>query len=162
MQNNENNSIVKVNAGLARVNQQITATKKLLEKIDPVLIPYRKKDKWGFCTKDKEIVIDCIYEKVQQFKDGLAAVHLKGKWGFINKFGSSVIPCVYQQVPRHGGYLHFKDGYKNAQFNGKCGIINELGEVVIPFIYDYVDDFYEGLAEVGLNRKYGFVDKSGE
>jgi len=41
-------SLIKINTGIERVGKQIAITNKLLQAIDPVLIPYRKKDKWGF------------------------------------------------------------------------------------------------------------------
>ena len=67
----------------------------------PDLIPYRKGDKWGFCDKDKNIVIECKYEDVELFSNGCAQVcQLKSdfscglgsirfypKWGFIDKKG---------------------------------------------------------------------------
>ena len=44
----------------------------------PDLIPYRKGDKWGFCDKDKNIIILLKYDDVYKFKDGLAKVKLNG------------------------------------------------------------------------------------
>lgn len=35
------------------------------------------------------------------------------------------------------------------------------GVVVIPAKYDFVDEFVEGLALVRLNKRYGFIDKTG-
>jgi len=49
------------------------------------LIPYRKGDKWGFCTPDKKVVIQPKYDDAWSFSEGFARVELKGKWGFIDK-----------------------------------------------------------------------------
>ena len=38
------------------------------------LIPYRKGDKWGFCTPDKKIVITPKYDGAGGFIEGLAWV----------------------------------------------------------------------------------------
>lgn len=60
MSANTTTGIITQATGIQRVSNQIAATNKLLAAADPILIPYRKKDKWGFCTPDKKIVIDCV------------------------------------------------------------------------------------------------------
>ena len=73
----KNNQLIKHDGGLIkRVGNAISVTNKLLALVEPQLIPYRKKDKWGFCTPDKKIVIDCVYDEVERFKEGLARVKL--------------------------------------------------------------------------------------
>ena len=86
-----------------------------------ILIPYRKKDKWGFCKPDKTIVIPCIYEDARLFQEGYARIKKNGKWGFINKEGLEVIPCIYDIV------LLFNEGYTHVNKNGKSGYINKSG-----------------------------------
>lgn len=56
------------------------------------LIPYRKKDKWGFCTPQKEIVIDCIYDEVTLFsRYGTSTVKINGNAEDINKNGEIIV-----------------------------------------------------------------------
>ena len=62
---------------------------------EPQLIPYLKADKWGFCTADKKIVIDCIYKFTDQFNNGMAIVVKDDMAGFINKKGEVAIPIIY-------------------------------------------------------------------
>ena len=40
------------------------------------LIPYRKKDKWGFCDENKKIVIQPVYDTPCIFSEGIALVQL--------------------------------------------------------------------------------------
>lgn len=54
--------------------------------------------KWGFIDKSGKIVIEAVYEKVEDFRNGYAAVLKDGKWGFINKKGEIVIECKYRKV----------------------------------------------------------------
>ncbi len=54
----------------------------------PELIPYRKGDKWGFCDRNKKIVIGCKYDFAGPFSEGLSIVKLNGKWGFIDANGN--------------------------------------------------------------------------
>jgi len=56
------------------------------------LIPYRKGDKWGFCTPDKKTVITPKYDGAWTFSEGFARVKLNGKWGFIDKTVKVIVP----------------------------------------------------------------------
>ena len=49
------------------------------------LIPYRKGDKWGFCTPDKKMVVQPKYDEAWRFSEGLAWVKLNGKVCFIER-----------------------------------------------------------------------------
>jgi hypothetical protein len=77
------------------------------------LIPYRKGDKWGFCTPDKKIVITPEYDDALHFHEGLARVYLNGKYGFIDKTGKLIVPPMYD------GALDFHEGLARVKFNGK-------------------------------------------
>lgn len=103
----------------------------------PDLIPYRKGNKWGFCDKNKKIVIPCKYAYVFPFKEGLARVNLGGK--ATKPIGDSMLEVL----------------------DGKCGFINKTGKEIVPVKYDYAEDFCEGLALVLIYGKYGFIDKTG-
>ncbi len=62
------------------------------------LIPYRKGNKWGYCTPDKKIVIPCNYDWTKCFykeKYGFAAVRKEEHYGLIEKTGRLVLPCEY-------------------------------------------------------------------
>jgi len=88
----ENNEIIKYEGGLIkRVSNAISVTNKLLSLTGPELIPYRKGNKWGFCTPDKKIVIDCVYDKIEPFLKGIAHVEKDGKDFFINKTGNIIV-----------------------------------------------------------------------
>ncbi len=154
----ENNELIKFEGGLIkRVSTVISITSKFLALSEPQLIPYRKKDKWGFCTLDKKIVIDCVYHFANQFTEDLAwVVNNNRKGSFINKSGVAISPFIY------GRSDPFSDGLAKVSLNERYGFINKKGEVVIPCIYDSADSFSEGLAVVGLNDKHGFVDLFGQ
>ncbi len=54
-----------------------------------------EKSRWGFIDRSGDLVIPMIFERVQYFSEGLAAVRIDGKWGYINREGTVVIPPVY-------------------------------------------------------------------
>ena len=77
------------------------------------LIPYRKGDKWGFCTPDKKMVVQPKYDDVWSFSEGLVRVKLNGKWGFIDKTGKEIV------TPKYDDAGVFKKGLARVKLNGK-------------------------------------------
>ena len=51
--------------------------------------------------------------------------------------------------------------YQRYEENGLYGFKKD-GAVVIPAKYNFADSFIEGLAPVGINGKWGYIDKSGK
>lgn len=101
MPDNPTTALVKTaqSPALARVSNQLALTDKLLTKPEePFLIPYRKGDKWGFCDRNKNVVIECFWDKVERFADGMAAIMKHGKWGYINKVGELIVAPKYASV----------------------------------------------------------------
>ncbi len=121
-----------------------------------LLIPYRKKDKWGFCSSDKKIVIDCIYSKTNRFKNSFAVIARNGKYGLIDKNGKEVVVCNYNEI------YDVSESFVAVRLNDKWGFINIENKETIPFKYNWVQSFSSGLAFVNLNGLCGFVDKDGE
>ena len=148
----EENKLIKFEVGqLQKVGNVIAVTNKLLAIIEPQLIPYRKKDKWGYCTPDKKIVIECKYEEApERFSEGLAKVQLSGKYGFIDNKGNEIVPCKYN------GAGWYSDGLASVILNKKYGYIDKLGNEIIPCKYDNGKTFREGLAAVMLDLYWGF------
>lgn len=93
------------------------------------LIPYRRGNKWGFCTSDKRLVVDFIYEEVLPFKEGLAGVKKNGKWGYIGETGTEIIECKY------GSAFSFNEGLALVSLNYQCGLIDKNGGLIIPCRY---------------------------
>lgn len=79
MSDNPTTALVKTtpSPALARVSNQLALTDKLLTKPEePFLIPYRKGTRWGYCNRNKDIVIECVYDEAWPFQEGLAVVCL--------------------------------------------------------------------------------------
>ncbi len=153
----------------------------------PDLIPYRKGDKWGFCDRNKRIVIECVYDETDTFKEGLAGVKLNREWGFIDRTGKLIGHYQFEVIynfnegltysPRERGFIDrtgklaipcpfewvgsFSEGFTAAEKNGKFGFIDKTGRLVIPHIFEKVRSFSEGLVGIGQNKMWGFADKTG-
>ena len=120
------------------------------------LIPYRKREKWGFCTEDKKIVIPCTYESTNPFSEGLAMVQLREQCGYINQHGKLVLPCKYDFA---GG---FHNGIAVVSIKNKYGFIDKAGDMVIKAEYSFASEFSDGLAIVEQKGKFGFIDNTGK
>ena len=137
--------------------------------VEQSLIPYEKKGKYGFVNTEGILVVDCIYDGVKDFSEGLARVCVNvynikdwfvgsfGKYGFINAKGEVVVKCEYANAGE------FSEGLAYVQMNlsDKFGYIDRTGDVVIEFKYDAAQNFSEGLAGVKLGGKFGYINRTG-
>ena len=128
---------------------------------DPLLIPYRQGDKWGLCTKDKNIVIPCEYDVTWNFSEGLALVMLNSKWGYIDKTGKQVVSCLYDDV------WISSDGLIEVSIYGKSreytfGLFDKTGKELIPCYCDEITKFkgdWASWVKVKMAGKWaGFMD----
>ena len=129
---------------------------------------------YGFTDSDGNIVIECRFDDVRGFTEGLAPVlsrsgNVNGeggvfgslaltlKWGYIDTVGNVVVPLKYAEV------YPFAEGMAAVKAEGKWGFVDRTtGKEVVSVKYDNVKSFKGGLASVGLNGKMGFINKTGE
>ncbi|EAY24737.1 WG repeat-containing protein [Microscilla marina] len=143
----------------------------------PKLIPYRKGDQWGFCNKNKKVIIPCVYTSASPFAEGLARVSNKERnFGFINSKGKVVIPFVYDWVHNvHDGWIYAE--IQSPKWGNVGGFIDKQGKIVVPFRLETPPVplpeseryfFSEGLMAIPWkvepfnNTKYGYINKSGK
>lgn len=102
------------------------------------LVPFRRGEFWGYCTQDKKIVIEAVYDYADWFRDGLALVargcrndcvdRYDGLMGFIDPRGQEVVPLRYTAAtPIQKGKAYLTDGenYFMADRTGKVVSIPE-------------------------------------
>jgi len=90
---------------------------------DNTLIPYRLKNKWGYCDVNGNIKIKPVFEKVELFnKDGYAIVKQSGKFGIIDINGKTKIKPIFEYIG-----LYNEDGHAIVKQSGKFGIIDTNG-----------------------------------
>lgn len=134
----------------------------------PELIPYRKGDKWGFCDRNKNILIDCKYLDVEPFVEHLSRVRIEkdGRefFRFIDKTGNELTNCK-----QYDGMDNFSEGLAAVNLNDKYGFIDKNGQEIIPCTYEnayYLGlkslSFSEGMAAVSKNGKWGFINQTGD
>ena len=145
--------LVKYHGGLInKVNNAISVTNKLLGESDLQLIPYRKGNKWGFCTSDKIIVIDCIYDSADLFSEGFAAVSQNGKYGYINKQNEIVINFEYDYANS------FDNNISIIEKSGKKGLINKKNQTILEPIFDDLYFRSDNYIHIKRENKVGLLD----
>ena len=107
-----------------------------------------------FIDKNGNEVINCNYDDIGDFSEGLARVKLGGKWGYINKNGDMVIDCIYD-------YADYYYGLVCVKHDKKYGFIDKNGNEITKCIFDDARYHSEGLARVKIDGKYGFINNSG-
>ncbi|BDQ02281.1 WG repeat-containing protein [Ignavibacterium sp.] len=156
------------------------------------LIPYRKGEKFGFCTYNKKIVIEPKYDEVSFFEGKLAGVKIDDLWGVINDKGNIIVPPNYTIIEICGEMIlaYKRDNYsifdkfgkempsiskkynwfKPADESGliivtegkKYGLINDKGNAIVPAKYDFLSNFNSGMARFQKDKKWGFINKAGK
>ncbi len=90
----------------------------------PELIPFRRRDKWGFCDRNKKVVIDCRFDCARLFSEGLAAVKLGSRWNFLDTSGDLISQVLFEDVE------DFVDENCPVKINNKWGLINKSGQII--------------------------------
>ena len=93
---------------------------------------FRSNEKWGFCDRRGNIIVQPTYDDAFPFREGLARVNLGGR----------------MQFP---GFIE----------GGKWGYVDTTGKVALELKYQWVGDFCDGVAQVSNDRRTYFIDKSG-
>lgn len=161
----QDNELVKFERGVVqKVSNTISIANKLLAVAEPQLIPYRKKDKWGFCTPDKKIVIDCQYDYANPFTEGVAWVKdydNKSEY-FIDREGNTLIK-INLLDSNYNIWENFSNGLALVEKEHLIfGYIDKKGENIVPCIYELAESFSDGLALVNHDRYYGYIERNGD
>ncbi|WP_020607301.1 WG repeat-containing protein [Spirosoma spitsbergense] len=168
--NNPATALVKTtqSLALARVSSQLALTEKLLAKSEePFLIPYRKGDKWGFCDRNKNIVIDCVYEsEPSPFQNGIALIKYRSylndkKVIAINKSGEQIWHGR-ENIIHERNFPFVSNGLLAFCHKQKCSFMNQQGSIILPFECDSIIPFQDNLSYISSSEYNGFINNLGE
>ena len=124
---------------------------------------------WGFIDENNNIVVEPIYEEVNDFNEGYAWVGRKAGDNYYDPFGSFINisgQTAFSLVSSQPS--EFQEGMAAVynRDNRKWGFINRNGTTVIPYEYTYVQNFDNELAAVSKGEgmfdnksNWGFIDK---
>lgn len=123
------------------------------EKVDPRSLSYTM----GYIDETGKVVIAPRYDEARDFSEGLAYVSSKEFRGFIDRHGKAVIKLDDEARDFHEGLAAVKGSGTSG-----WGYVDRSGRWVIKPQYQLADDFSEGLAQVMVDVKFGFVNRRGE
>ncbi|MDD3138205.1 MAG: WG repeat-containing protein [Lachnospiraceae bacterium] len=162
---NVNGKQVNAPAGCEVVTDGVTAIEDMIV-VRNITDAYGNNSKYGVMNINGSMVVPLIYDNINLFSEGLAAVCVSqpyqyelypgvmvtasnDKIGFIDKTGNVVIPMIYDSISSStvswgdgstgtGSRKSpgFSEGLVSVQKDGKWGVIDRLGNTIIPFKYD--------------------------
>lgn len=110
------------------------------------LIPFRRGEFWGYCTPDKKIVVEPVYDYADWFRDGLALVGrgcrtdcrdvYDGAFGFIDRQGKEVVPIRYlwgAPFVKGQAFVSDDEGYYSVDKTGKTTVVSQNAVAVTDF-----------------------------
>lgn len=114
----------------------------------------RNNGKAGIINEKGEIVIPIEYDNVLDFKNGMFTAEKSNSWGIIDVGNNTIIPFEYRRI------RHFENDLALITKKG-TGYINKEKEIVIEpqNSFNLSGDFYNGLALVKKDKKFGFINK---
>lgn len=174
---------------ISKVTNSLRITNKLLPIItEPELIPYRNGDKWGFCTTNKKILIECKFDDVNFFEGHLAKVYINKEYYFIDRNGKRIkkeskieesfnfeneYDDVEAGLKKKVKKYEISNGLVAVRKNNKFGFVNLRNDIIIPFDYDWdsnssfkfcyhFPNFKDDVVFLKKNSKWGALDTNGK
>src|SRR5262245_32454567 len=143
------------------------------------LFSYFENDKWGYCNRKGEVVIEPRFQWAGDFRSGLAYVNTPDTGFYIDEKGNSVFrrPEDPDRIWKfHDGMARFEVTRKiGAEGQRKFGYFDGAGKAVVEARFDDGSEFSQGLAAVNvgaqwttgrgaypLGGKWGYIDKTGK
>lgn len=115
-----------------------------------------KDGKKGYMNKDFEEVVECKYDNIRGFCDGLARVELDGLYGYVDSTGEVVIPIEYDDTD-----YDFYKGIVNVKKNGKWGAIDKSNNILVPLKYSKLSGFGEHSHISGMPNNVALAKRNG-
>jgi len=110
---------------------------------------------WGFIDNNGMWKVPALYQEVQHFSEGLAAVKKQNRWGYVDEVGREVIGCSFDTV-----YPFFKT--KAIVKSGENWfLIDKEGKRVTSLLYELIKPFSDECAAAKRGGKWGFLDANG-
>jgi len=119
------------------------------------LFPVMNSGMWGFMSDEGEVLIDFVFEEVDEFGEGLAPVRTEEKYGYVNNLGEIIIAEQFDEA------FGFSEGHAVVKSGENWGMINRSGEFVIQPVYSDLGTLNEGLIRFEKEGLYGYFDKKG-
>lgn len=129
----------------------------------PDLIPYREGDKWGYCDRNKTIVIPPIYDRVDNIDNQkeYLVVNLNGQLGVINRKGNKILPFIYTSVIYNSELNNFTVSKDKQNY----GVVDNKNTTLLPFEFKtilVIDGYYIVEKIIKDKIRQAILTKNGE
>ncbi len=114
--------------------------------------------KYGIINKKGNVVIDFLYDELDNLNENFVIYKENNKFGFINIFKNTKSDAIYDKMKK------FQEGLAAFNKDGKWGFINKKGEVIAEPKYYDVSNYSKGLAAVSSSnhKTDGYINKKGK
>ena len=112
--------------------------------------------KEGYMNKDFEEVVECKYDDIRGFCDGLARVELNGLYGYVDNTGEVIIPIEYDDTD-----YDFYKGIERVAKNGKWGVIDKSNNILVPLKYSKLSGFGKDSHISGMPNNVALAERNG-
>lgn len=85
---------------------------------------------YGFINKDKKIVVQPIYSKIEKFGNFILVKNVSEAYGLLDKTGKEIVPAIYDKIWPFGEQHNDWAMVKNT--SGHYGYINKEGKEIVP------------------------------
>lgn len=124
------------------------------------ITPVYLNNKIGFIDKTGAEVIPLIYSGLSIMDEGVFGVRLGTKWGLIDSHGKEIAPFIYNYLANDDWDVFVNEVVRVSR-DGKDGFLDKTGSECIAPKYDFANFFWEDLAPVCINNKWGCIDNKG-
>lgn len=125
---------------------------KMIGEFSDELAPVVFNNKVGYIDKTGKVVIEPRFDWAGKFYHGYAMAELDGKRGFINKSGKIIIEPQFNDISL---FDDFPDDLVPVELGRKWGFSDKNGKMVIEPQFDDAGNFFDNLAPVKKNDKWG-------
>ena len=91
--------------------------------------------KEGMIDSLGNVIIPLMYDRVKEFRNGIAGVCLNNKWGIVNRKGEVLSELIYSEI------IHVYPKHIQVRIDKKEGILGHNGEVILEPNYTSVSCF---------------------
>lgn len=144
---------------------------------------------YGLVDELGQSVLPCKYEEIKRFENSTEALLIKknNKYGIYDLGGFPMVECKYDSIyadkskrnvvilvrdgMKESSSVYYEPSFKSVDVaklirfdeNGKYGLLTpDSQSVYVDPIYDYIDVFYNDIAIVKKNGKWGMINKLGK
>ncbi|MCX6351174.1 MAG: WG repeat-containing protein, partial [Bacteroidetes bacterium] len=124
--------------------------------IDGVEPVSNDKEKFGLINKLGKLVLDCKYEDIKPFSEGLAVYKGGLAYGYLDKTGKVIVQNKYTDA------VSFTNGLGMVKIQRKIAYVDKTGKEVVPIgAYTNVFSYTNRKIRVARGTKIGYLDSKG-